>query len=224
MSVKQTENIAFYNEIANEYDAIMEKERSNEVVRREVADKFLDTIAPGRVLDFGGGTGGDLGWLTDHYYHVLFCEPSTRMKELAIMRHNRDIRPGHVEFLSGTAVDFTSWSKNLPFYPPADAILANFAVINCIEDIAILFRNLALVIRPSGGLIALVLRPKLLHKVKSMAGLAPDILEIRYKEHALTAFVHTMRAIRKASRAYFSFSSRKSLRGTVFSLIHLTRK
>jgi len=224
MSVKHIKNISFYNEIANDYDAIMEKERSNEVVRREVADKFMDTVAPGRVLDFGGGTGGDLGWLTDHYYHVLFCEPSTRMRELAIMRHNRKILPGHVEFLSGTAVDFTSWNKNLPFYPAADAVLANFAVINCIEDIALLFRNLALVIRPGGGLIALVLRPKLLHTVRSLAGLAPDTLEIRYKEHAQTVFVHTTGAIRKASRDHFSFSGRKSLHGSVFSLIHLTRK
>lgn len=224
MSVKQTKNISYYNEIANEYDAIMEKERSNELVRREVADKFLNTVAPGRVLDFGGGTGGDLGWLTNNYYDVLFCEPSTRMKQLAIMRHNKNILPGHVEFLSGAAVDFTNWNENLPFYPPADGILANFAVINCIEDIALLFRNLALVIRPGGGLIALVLRPKLWHTVKSLAGLAPDILEIRYKGHEQTVFVHTIGAIRKASRTYFSFSSRKSLRGTVFSLIHLTRK
>lgn len=224
MSVKEIKNISFYNEIANEYDAIMEKERSNEVVRRQVADKFLDTVAPGRVLDFGGGTGGDLGWLTDHCYHVLFCEPSTRMKQVAITRHNNMILPGHVEFLSGIAVDFTSWNTNLPFYPPADAILANFAVINCIEDIALLFRNLALVIRPGGCLIALVLRPKLLHTVRSLAGLSPDTLEIRYKQHAQTVFVHTMGAIRKASRTHFSFSSRKSLRGTVFSLIHLTRK
>jgi SAM-dependent methyltransferase len=223
MSVKQTKNISYYNEIADEYDAIMENDRSNEIVRREVADKFLHTVAPGRVLDFGGGTGGDLGWLTDNYYHVFFCEPSTRMKQLAIIRHKRKILPGHVEFLSGSAVDFTSWDKDLPFYPPADAILANFAVVNCIEDIALLFRNLALVIRPGGGMIALVLRPKLLHRVRSLAGLAPDTLEITYKEHAQTVFVHTMGDIRKASRAYFSFSSQKSLCGTVFSLIHLTR-
>jgi SAM-dependent methyltransferase len=224
MSVKETKNISYYNEIANEYDAIMGKERSNEVVRWEVADKFLNTVAPGRVLDFGGGTGGDLGWLTNNYYHVLFCEPSIRMKQLAMMRHNKKIVPGHVEFLSGAAVDFTSWNLNLPFCPPADAVLANFAVINCIEDIALLFKNLALVIRPGGVLIALVLRPKLLHKVRSLAGLGPHTLDIRYKEHAQTVFVHTMGAIRKASRAYFTFSSRKSLRGTVFSLIHLTRK
>ena len=217
-------NINFYNEIANDYDAIMDREGSNGVVRKQVADKFLDTVAPGRVLDFGGGTGSDLGWLTDNYYHVLFCEPSARMKELALRRYNRRILPGHVEFLSGAAVDFTNWNEALPFYPLADGILANFAVINCIEDIGLLFRNLARVIRPGGGLIALVLRPKWTHVAGSLAGLEPDTLEIRYKDHEQTVFVHTTRAIRRASRAFFSFRSRKSIRGSVFSLIHLTRK
>ncbi len=224
MSVKHEKNISFYNEIANEYDAIMEKERSNEIVRREVAGKFPDTVTPGRVLDFGGGTGSDLGWLTDHYYHVIFCEPSTRMKQLAIRRHNRKILPGHVEFLSGAAVDFTDWNRNLPFYPPADAILANFAVINCIEDIDLLFRNLSLVLRPGGNLIALVLRPKILHLLRSFVGLAPDTLEVRYKQHEQKVFVHTTRAIRKASRDQFHFSGRQSLPGSVFLLIHLTRR
>lgn len=240
MPIQQVKNISFYNEIAGDYDAIMEKERSNEVVRRAVADKFLATVAPGRVLDFGGGSGADLGWLTDHSYQVIFCEPSTAMKQLAIMRQNGKIPPdqpprvvhrvapglppGHVEFLSGAAVDFTSWNEHMPFSPAADAILANFAVINCIGDIDSLFRSLALVIRPGGALIALVLRPTLSHTVKSWAGLAPITLEVRYKDHTQTVVIHTMGAIRKASRAYFAFTSRKSLGGTVFSLIHLTRK
>jgi SAM-dependent methyltransferase len=224
MPDKELKNIFFYNEIADDYDAIMDDDRSNGIVRREVADKFLNMVTPGRVLDFGGGTGSDLGWLTDHYYHVIFCEPSSRMRQLAIRRHNRKILPGHVEFLSGAAVDFTDWNRNLPFYPPADAILANFAVINCIANIDLLFRNLSLVVRPGGDLIALVLRPKILHNLRSFAGLAPDSLEVRYKQHEQKVYVHTTRAIRKASRAYFNFSGRKSLQGSVFSLIHLTRK
>jgi SAM-dependent methyltransferase len=224
MPDKDLKNISFYNEIADDYDAIMDNDRSNGIVRREVADKFLSMVAPGRVLDFGGGTGSDLGWLTDHYYHVIFCEPSTRMRQLAIRRHNRKILPSHVEFLSGAAVDFTDWNRNLPFYPPADAILANFAVINCIANIDLLFRNLSLVVRPGGSLIALVLRPRILHSLRSLAGLAPGSLEVRYKQYEQKVYVHTTRAIRKASRAYFKFSGRKSLQGSVFSLIHLTRK
>jgi SAM-dependent methyltransferase len=224
MSENQMENIPFYNEIADNYDAIMDKEHSNGIVRRKVADKFLDRVAPGRVLDFGGGTGDDLGWLTDHGYQVIFCEPSTGMKELALSRYNSRIVSGHVEFLSGMAVDFTDWQKNLPFQPPVDAILANFAVINCIPDIGLLFRNLALVLKPGGSLVALVLRPKFLPTLRSFAGLAPNTQEVRYKDHRQTVYLHTIRAIRKASAAYFSFSSRESLQGSVFSLLHLTRK
>lgn len=217
-------NIFFYDQIAEHYDAIMEEERSNAIVRQEVIDKFLGTVAPGRVLDFGGGTGSDLGWLTDHYFHVIFCEPSVKMNDLAIRRHHRKILPGHVEFLSGAAVDFTAWNRELPFYPPADAILANFAVINCIADIDLLFRSLSLVIRPGGSLIALLLRPKRMHTFRSLAGLAPDTLEVRYKGHAQTVYVHTPRALRRASADYFTFTGWRSLRGSVFSILHLTRR
>jgi SAM-dependent methyltransferase len=224
MSTKPMKNIFFYDQIAEDYDAIMEEERSNDLVRQEVIDKFLGTVAPGRVLDFGGGTGSDLGWLTDHYYHVIFCEPSARMKDLAIRRHHRKILPGHVEFLSEAAVDFTGWNRTLPFYPPADAILSNFAVINCIADIDSLFRSLSLVVRPGGSLIALLLRPNWMHTLRSMAGLAPDSLEVRYKGHAQTVYVHTPKAVRRASGDYFDFTGWRSLHGSVFSILHLTRK
>ncbi|MDP4148565.1 MAG: class I SAM-dependent methyltransferase [Bacteroidota bacterium] len=217
-------NIFFYDQIAQDYDAIMEEERSNGLVRQKVIRKFLETVAPGRVLDFGGGTGSDLGWLTDHYYHVIFCEPSVKMKDLAIRRHQRKSLPGHVEFLSGPAVDFTGWNRDLPFYPPADAILANFAVINCIEDIDTLFRSLSLVVRPGGSLIALLLRPNWRHTLRSMAGLAPGTLEVRYKGYEQTVYVHTPVAVRRASGDYFDFSGWRSLHGSVFSILHLTRK
>jgi SAM-dependent methyltransferase len=224
MQAKHMKNSSFYNEIAEEYDALMDKEGSNGVVRRKVADKFLGTVASGRVLDFGGGTGSDLEWLTKHPYQVIFCEPSAGMKEQALFRYQNGIRPGLVDFLSGAQSDFTEWHKNLPFHPAADAVLANFAVVNCISDIGLLFRNLALVLKPGGSLIALVLRPKWLHTLRSFAGLTPDTLEVRYKEHSQTVYVHTAKAIQKASAPYYTFSSRTSLPGSVFSLIHLTRK
>jgi SAM-dependent methyltransferase len=224
MSSKHPDNISFYNEIAGDYDAIMDKEQSNQVVRRKVAGKFLDTVAPGRVLDFGGGTGDDLGWLTDHDYQVVFCEPSAGMKELAIRRTRENPRHDRIDFLSDRSVDFADWHRNLPFSPAVDAILANFAVINCIADIDLLFKNLALVLRPGGSLIALVLRPKRREVLRSFAGLRPATLQVQFKEQRQTVYVHTSKSIRKASAAYFHFAGREPLYGSVFSLIHLTRK
>jgi SAM-dependent methyltransferase len=225
MPENDLKNISYYDEIAGDYDALMDDAHSNSIVRRKVTDKFLSSIAPGaRVLDFGGGTGADLGWLTDHHYPVVFCEPSERMKELAMRRHRQKMTDCRIDFLSGRAVDFTGWSENLPVTPPVDAILANFAVINCIRDINMLFRNLALVLRPGGHLIAVLLRPKIRHELRSLVGLKTETLDIRYKDNLQTVYIHSTKAIRKASDPFFYFSGPEPLHGSVFSLFHLTRK
>jgi SAM-dependent methyltransferase len=232
------ENISFYNEIAGNYDAMMEREGSNDDVRRRVAEKFRKEVpVSSRVLDFGGGTGGDLAWLIHDGYHVLFCEPSEAMKEQAINRFQNLVDGGVAEslvedpvhgkveeFLDGMAVDFTSWRENLPFAATVDAILANFAVLNNISDIELLFRNLALVLKSGGSLVALVLRPKLRHELRSWAGLPPDTREIRYNERLQSVHIHSQRAIRKASAANFHFCGKQSLAESGFLLIHLTRK
>jgi ubiquinone/menaquinone biosynthesis C-methylase UbiE len=224
MPENEVKNIAYYDEIAGDYDALMDNAHSNAIVRKKVSDKFLSKIAPGsRVLDFGGGTGADLGWLTDHY-PVIFCEPSTGMKEQAILRQRGKPAHGRVDFLSATMTDFTAWPDHPPFTPQVDAILANFAVINCIRDIDRLFRSLAAVLRPGGQLIALLLRPKMRHELRSFAGLKTETLDIAYKDRRQTVYIHSAKAIRAAAAPQFYFSSRESLHGSVFSLIHLIRK
>jgi SAM-dependent methyltransferase len=225
MPEKDLKNSAYYDEIAGDYDALMDDAHSNSIVREKVTDKFLSKVSPGgRVLDFGGGTGADLAWLTDHGYSVVFCEPSAGMREQAMRRQPENGGGGPIEFLSGIAVDFTGWSENPPVPAPVDAILANFAVINCIRDIGLLFRSLALVVRPGGDMIAVLLRSKIRHELRFLAGFKTDTLDIRYKDHHQTVYMHSTKAIRMAANPFFYFSGRESLRGSVFSLIHLTRK
>jgi ubiquinone/menaquinone biosynthesis C-methylase UbiE len=224
MPEKDLKNISYYDKIAGDYDSLMQGEHANTVVRKKVADKLLSAVPAGaRVLDFGGGTGADLEWLTDHHYRVVFCEPSTGMRERAIRRQQEKNAPGQIDFLSDEAADFTKWSEELPFTSPVDAILANFAVINCIRDIDLLFDSLARVLKPGGHLFALLLRPKMRHQLRFLAGLGTDTLDIRYEDHQQTVYIHTTRAIRHAAKPFFIFSGRELLRGSVFSLIHLTR-
>ena len=40
--------------------------------------------------------------------------------------------------------DFRNWNAGFPFDQKVNAVLANFAVINCIPDIELLFEKLAL--------------------------------------------------------------------------------
>ena len=137
--------------------------------------------------------------------------------------HRIEFLPGAVHATGSDATDFTGWAKQLPF-SPVDAILANFAVINCIKDIDLLFSSFALALKPGGALIALVLRPGIRHELRSFAGLRTSTTDISYKGHRQTVYNHSMTGIRRAAGKRFHVSGRQSPDGSIFSLIHLTRK
>ena len=225
------QNILYYDKIAESYDRILDQESLNDTIRKKVESKFTSYVKPGRVLDFGGGTGRDLKWLTENRYNIIFCEPSAGMKENAIRYNENVLHNNNIVFLEKAKADFTHWHEELPFTGKVDAILMNFAVINCIPQIELLFRNLALLLKPGGALVALVLDDKtkglisrLLNTIKSVLMNSPRTMDIKYKEHQQTVYVYTMKQIKIASRAYFNFYSRESFSEFGFILIHMIRK
>jgi SAM-dependent methyltransferase len=225
-------NVAFYNGVSNEYDQIMEREVSNRVIREKVAEKFRAMVRTGRVLDFGGGTGLDMQWLADSGYTVIFCEPSAGMRDKAIQFKERFLPDRPVLFLDDIRADFEGWKEHLPFTRPVDAILSNFAAINCIPDLRRLFENLSLVLRPGGELIALILdesrsgglRRHFLHRVRSVLFGRGIDLAVRYKNFHQAVYIHREGTVRKASSEWFDVRSFESLPEYGFNLIHLTRK
>ena len=44
ISSSNEKNIAFYNEIAANYDTILDQESSNEIVRKRVKEKFISIV------------------------------------------------------------------------------------------------------------------------------------------------------------------------------------
>ena len=70
-------NISYYNQVAGTYNAIMAEQETNNFVRDFVKTKFCDEVEDGLVLDFGGGTGLDLPWLTERY-EVIFLRTLRR--------------------------------------------------------------------------------------------------------------------------------------------------
>ena len=223
-------NIAFYNEIADNYDTILDEESSNEIVRKRVKEKFISTAAGRRVLDFGGGTGRDLDWLINNKYQVVFCEPSEGMRRKAIDHYKNHPLINNITFLKEDQVDFTTWHIQPPFSTKADAILSDFAVINCIANIDLLFKNLAQVLKPGGHLIALVLnheykktwRWEFCEFLKSTVSDKPVIKNIQYREHQQTVYFYSRNQIKKASAGYFEIRSTEAL--FEFTLIHFVRK
>ncbi len=152
------QNVSYYDEIAAQYDKILDRDHSNGIIRQQVASIFNKLLPSGLVLDFGGGTGKDLDWLVKKGYQVIFCEPSSKMREKAALLYKKNPRQNNIVFLDNDASDFSTWQTNPPFLQKTDAVLANFAVINNIPDIELLFQNLSLVTRPGAHVLMLVLK------------------------------------------------------------------
>ncbi len=226
-----TQSNPFYNEIAGSYNAMLDNEPSNQVVRQAVAERFRGIVPAGWVLDFGGGTGLDLAWLTNAGYHVIFCEPSTKMREKAIQYTSIELR-NDIIFLDEGNTDYSSWHKKLPFEQKVEGVLSNFAVINCIPDIELLFKNIAEVIKPGGHFIALILYYDLKKNLKAHSRNAlksflsgkPFVKNVRFNQHHHQVFIYSMGQIRKACLPFFNIHGSEQLTGSEFSLIHLTRK
>ena len=231
-AVINQQNILYYDKIAADYDAILHKDPTNADARKKVADKFTALVKTGRVLDFGGGTGQDLGWLVQHHYDIVFCEPSTVMRQIALERNNKEFPGARIFFIDHDKTDFRNWDKVFPFEPKADAVLANFAVINCIPDIDLLFTKLAAMINPGGIILALILDNSLTKRlqsnrkdtIKSFFNGNPVKIEIENKDQRQVVYIHTMNAIKKASSDNFKFKQAERLQGSGFTLIHLVRQ
>jgi SAM-dependent methyltransferase len=225
-------NISYYDEIANDYDNILNQENANEIVRQKVKEKFTGLVRSGWVLDFGGGTGMDLEWLTTNNYNILFCEPSVIMRQKAILHNNNKLHNSNIIFLDDDKTDYSTWNKKLPFVQQMDGILCNFGVINCIPDLESLFNNLALVTKPGGHFIALFLdRPlKKMWKwhrrntIRSLIFGTPFIMYVQHKENLQMVFVHSVKEIQKAAAPYFDYDSHEPWTEPGFILIHLVRK
>src|ERR1700760_2851105 len=93
MPNNKMQTTAFYDTIAEQYDSHLTA--SDESVRNIVAGAFEETVKGAKVMDFGGGTGLDLHWLTKKY-QVFFVEPSTNMRSVAVANNQA---AKHVTFI-----------------------------------------------------------------------------------------------------------------------------
>ena len=226
------QNISYYNEIAEQYDEILDGDYSNENIRQKVAFVFMKLLPGGLVLDFGGGTGRDLPWLAENGYKVIFCEPSVKMREKAIQYSKTGLQNNNIVFLKGAATDFAHWPVQLPFSQKADAVLANFAVINNIPAIAPLFKHFSLVTRPGAHLLMLVLRTDLknnwrsnrLATLRSMVSSQTVTIETEFNGHRQKVYLHSTRQLKKAAAPWFRFQGSDLLKARDFSLLHFSRK
>jgi SAM-dependent methyltransferase len=226
------QNISYYDEIAAQYNHILDEDDKNRRLRQQVAAHFTDSVIPGYVLDFGTGTGKDLSWLTGNGYRVICCEPSDKMREQAI-QFSKAVLPGHpITFLDPKNTDFRIWQRRLPFPQQVKGILANFAVLNCIPDLSSLFKSWAMVTNDHAHCWGLVLDSRFANRwkanrratVQSLITGKQVTMQVRFNEHRQTVYLHTMAAIKKASAPWFEFTGLHPFQSSGFNLFHLQRK
>lgn len=225
-------NILYYDAIATEYDGQLNSDERNIYIRDLVSKKFVKVVNGPLVLDFGGGTGRDFGWLLSHKYQIAFCEPSQEMRRIARDRMILEYPDASIVFFDDVQADFRNWVDLFPFDQKMDAVLANFAVINCIRDIDGLFEKLGMALKQAGQVIALVLDDHFMTRlranpgstIRSMISGKPEEWIIHHNKYRQEVYLHSIRSIRKACKFEFELISDERLYGYGFRLIHLMRK
>jgi SAM-dependent methyltransferase len=228
MNKDENTTIQFYNALAPTYNARMKSEPSNDIVRKQVADYFVKTVQDKNILDLGGGTGKDLDWLLQNGYTVCFCEPAANMRNIAIDRNLIELKSDTITFANDHQSDFRLWTPET-FGIQFDAVLANFAVLNSINDLPQLFQKISVILKPGGHIIANMLdttghgRVKYYFKnfLAALVRNSKPVLVTRQHSIEHTAWLHTPSDIRKSSIGSFIVKNVQSLNGFGFMLVHL---
>jgi ubiquinone/menaquinone biosynthesis C-methylase UbiE len=225
---KSVESISsFYDAIAPDYDNLMND--SDRRVREVVKKLFTQYVPGGNVLDFGGGTGLDIPWLTERDYSIFFLEPSDVMRTLAKKRSNPNQRLHVIE----ENIDFKTWTEShLPFGEKMDGAIMNFAVLNCIKDINVLFAKIAMVSDHGSYLVATILDSRLqgvfrrYSAVSAFRFLLSQRLSIlnKYRGVYHETYIHSLRSIRKSVAPYFEIKSYIPVESSDFAVLILQRK
>jgi SAM-dependent methyltransferase len=223
--------IDYYNTISNKYDDLLNINPLNKIVRDEVRQYFTENVNGKLVLDLGGGTGSDLGWLIEAGFSVIFCEPAEKMKRIALENAKKMNSSERVLFLSKESSDYQSWSKdNLPFKGKADAVLSNFAVLNSIKNLNSLFEKLALITNENSPLIVIVLNVNVKYFLRNFLKILESIIKgnglsvsIKYGDTHLITYLHKKKNLVRAMNKYFKVIRIIYLRDESFLLIHFVR-
>jgi SAM-dependent methyltransferase len=133
---------AAFDAIAGEFDSRFEPWRSVAAQRAVVREHLLAAFAAGsRLLEIGGGTGGDAAWMIERGRSVLLTDASPAMVEEAARkigrRATRVLAAEDLAQLAGEGRRF-------------DGAWSNFAGLNCVADLAPVGRALAGLVVPGG--------------------------------------------------------------------------
>ncbi|MDB4916754.1 MAG: type 11 methyltransferase [Gemmatimonadetes bacterium] len=135
---------AAFDAIAERFDTRFGAWASVAAQRRAVRSLLLSAFPRGaRVVEVGGGTGEDAGWLMRQGRSVLLTDASPSMVRIA----NDKLRAhGTPSAQIVAAEQIGSMARDEQF----DGAFSNFAALNCVSDLDAVARGLAGIIRPGG--------------------------------------------------------------------------
>lgn len=231
-SVEIVPVLSFYNTIAEKYDSFMQGE-TDKRIREFVRNRFIETVSAGNILDFGGGTGLDLPWLLDHNeYNVFFLEPSSKMRDVAQNYVSVNAPTNNPTFLT-QHLNIADWThQQLPVAEKMDGVLANFAVLNCIKNIAEFFEKIALVCNQGAHVTTTILDSRiptiirkypLRAKVSAILGMVTKIYN-QYNGISHATYLHPLKQLKAAAAAHFDFVSCTHIEASDFALVTFIRK
>jgi ubiquinone/menaquinone biosynthesis C-methylase UbiE len=127
-----------FDEVAASYDQQWTGTQIG-LAQRELVWRHIDRLfRPGdRILDVGCGTGADAAHFTERGLVVHATDPSPRMIHIARRRGGFTVEVRRAEDIATVGETF-------------DGAISNFGALNCVDDVALVARGLASVVRPGG--------------------------------------------------------------------------
>lgn len=115
---------------------------------RRIVEPLIDPTAT--VIDIGCGTGLDAAWLAPRVHKVLAVDRSPAMVERA-RRRCADLANVVVGLVDAGDESLAAIGEQ---HAPVELILANFGVVNCVDDPDLLGAQLAAFLAPGGRMVA----------------------------------------------------------------------
>lgn len=168
-TVQQPVFSAPFDSIAASYDETFTSSRIGQAQRGAVWRELTKAFHSGdRVLEIGCGTGVDACYLAEHGVEVLASDPSAQMIDVA----SRRVRQGKLPSLVHTKILRADEISTLPADDPFDGAFSNFGALNCVEDLKLVARDLARLLRPGASVLLCWMGPYCLWEIGRYLGQA----------------------------------------------------
>jgi len=148
-----------FDAIADRYDEIFTSSKVGRAQRASVWKELENAFRPGQcVLEIGCGTGVDACFLAERGVTVFACDKSPRMVAVTTRRVEDGGQSSFVHPHLLAAEDLASLRRGTAF----DGAFSNFGVLNCVEDLGGLARNLTGLLRPGATALLCWMGPRCL--------------------------------------------------------------